>query len=190
MTIPTWLMLVSLAIASFAPVVSLRPGWWVPYYYGALLVWWVLVSVAAMRRVAREDQKRQLAGTLRPLGDATNAEAEETHADAVRHAFAEARLIIVARDAVDLYDRIRKNQSGDETVTVITDRRSTDRRLHLEVYIPDRRLDERRRHDIAPLLFTQGWAQVTLPRVDRPRLPRAVTSGMFRRPRLRAGGVV
>jgi hypothetical protein len=190
MTIPTWLMLVSLAIASFAPVVSLRPGWWVPYYYGALLVWWVLVSVAAMRRVAREDQKRQLAGTPRPLGDATNAEAEETHADAVRHAFAEARLIIVARDAVDLYDRIRRNQLGDETVTVITDRRSTDRRLHLEVYIPDRRLDERRRHDIAPLLFTQGWAQVTLPRVDRPRLPRAVTSGMFRRPRLRAGGVV
>jgi hypothetical protein len=33
----------------------------------------------------------------------------------------------------------------------------------LEVYIPDRRLGERRRHDIAPLLHTQGWAQVTLP---------------------------
>jgi hypothetical protein len=159
-------MFLSLGIASFAPVVSLRPGWWVPYYYGALLVWWVLVSVAAMRRVAREDQKakRQLARTLRPLRDAKNAEAAETHADAVRHALAEVRLIIVARDEVDLYDRICRDQLGDEAVRVITNRRSIDRRLRLEVYIPDRRRDERRRYDIAPLLLTQGWAQVTLPK--------------------------
>jgi hypothetical protein len=156
-------MFLSLGIASFAPVVSLRPGWWVPYYYGALLVWWVLVSVAAMRGVAREDRKakRQLARTLRQLRDAKNAEPAETHADAVRHTLAKVRLIIVARDGVDLYDRIRRDQ-GDETVRVITDRRSTDRRHQLEVYIPDRRLGERRRSDIAPLLFTQGWAQVTL----------------------------
>ena len=165
MKIPTWLMFISLGIASFAPVVSLRPGWWVPYYYGALLVWWVLVSVAAMRGVAREDQKakRQLARTPHQLRDAKNAEAAETHADAVRHAPVEVRLIIVARDGVDLYDRIRRDQWGDEAVRVITDRRSTDRRHQLEVYIPDRRLGERRRYDIAPLLLTQGWAPVTLP---------------------------
>jgi hypothetical protein len=165
-TIPIWLMLLSLGVASFVPVVSLRPGWWVPYYYGALLGWWVLVSVAAMRRMAREEQKakRQPARTLPPLRDAKNAEATETHANAVRHALAEVRLIIVARDEVDLYDRIRRDQLGDEAVRVITDRRSTDRRLQLEVYIPDRRLEERRRYDIAPLLLTQGWAQVTLPK--------------------------
>ena len=118
MKIPTWLMFLSLGIASFAPVVSLRPGWWVPYYYGALLVWWVLVSVAAMRGVAREDQKakRQLARTPHQLRDAKNAEAAETHADAVRDALAEVRLIIVARDGVDLYDRIRRDQLGDEGV--------------------------------------------------------------------------
>jgi hypothetical protein len=164
--IPTWLMFLSLGIASFAPVVSLRPGWWVPYYYGALLVWWVLVSVAAMRGVAREDEKakRQLARTPHQFRDAKNAEAAETHADAVRHALAEVRLIIVARDGVDLYDRIRRDQLGDETVRVITDRRSTDRRLQLEVYIPDRRLGERRHYDIAPLLLTQGWAEATLPK--------------------------
>ena len=165
MKIPTWLMFLSLGIASFAPVVGLRPGWWVPYYYGALLVGWVLVSVAAMRGVAREDRQRkgQLARTLRQRRDAKTAEAAETHADAARHELAEERLIVVARDGVDRYERIRRDQSGDEAVRVITDRRSTDRRHQLEVYIPDRRLGERRRHDIAPLLHAQGWAQVTLP---------------------------
>ena len=159
--IPTWLMFLFLVTASFAPVVSFRPGRWVPYYYGALLVCWVLVSVAAMRGVAREDQKakRPLARTLRQLRDAKNAEAAGTRS----HAPAEVQLIIVARDGVDLYDRIRGDQSGDEAVRVITDRRSTDRRHQLGVYIPDRRLDERRRYDIARLLLTQGWAQVTLP---------------------------
>jgi len=73
------------------------------------------------------------------------------------------RLIIVARDEVVLYDYIRRDQFGDETVRVITDRRSTDRRLRLEAHIPDRRRGERRRHDIDPLLLTQGWAEVTLP---------------------------
>ena len=149
MKIPTWLMFLSLGIASFAPVVGSRPGWWVPYYYGALLVWWVLVSVAAVRGVALEDPKAK-----RQLRDAKNAEA-----------LAEVRLIIVARDGVDLYDRLRRDQLRDEAVRVITDRRRTDRRLRLEVYIPDRRLDERRSYDIAPLLLTQGWAEVTLPEI-------------------------
>ena len=73
------------------------------------------------------------------------------------------RLIIVARDEVVLYDYTRRGQFGDETVRVITDRRSTDRRLRLEAHIPDRRRGERRRYDIDPLLLTQGWAEVTLP---------------------------
>ena len=158
LTISTWLVFLFLGIASFAPVVSLRPRWWAPYY-GAMLVCWIVVSVAAMRLVARKDRKpkRRLARMLRQLRDAKNA-------DAVRHALGEGRLIIVARDEVGLYEYIRRrDQFGDETVRVITDRRSTDRRLQLEVYIPDRRLGERRRYDIAPFLLTQGWAQVTLP---------------------------
>jgi hypothetical protein len=73
------------------------------------------------------------------------------------------RLIIVARDEVVLYEYIRRGQFGDETVRVITDRRSTDRRLRMEAHIPDRRRSERRRYDIDPLLLTQGWAEVTLP---------------------------
>lgn len=134
------------------------------YYYGALLVWWVLVSVAAVRWVVREDHstERQLAGRVRQLRDAKDAETAES--DAIRPALAEERLIIVARDEVALYDRIRRNQCGDYAVRVIADRRSTDRRLQLNVYIPDRRRGERRRHDIAPLLLTQGWAEVTLPK--------------------------
>ena len=149
MKIPTWLMFLFLGIASFAPVVSLRPGWWVPYYYGALLVCWVVVSVAAMRRVAREDRKakRQPARMLRQLRDAKEAGAAETD-------------IIVARDEVVLYDHFRRDQPGDQAVRIIRDRRSTVRRLRMKARIPDRRHDERRRYDIAPLLLTQGWAQV------------------------------
>jgi hypothetical protein len=163
--IPTWLMFLFLGIASFAPLVRLRPGRWMPYYYGTLLVCWVLVSVAAMRRVAREEReaKRKVARILRLLRDAKNAEAAETNADPARHALAEKRLIIVARDDVDLYDSIRRDQMGDETVRVIADRRSTDRRLRMAAPIPDRRRGERRRYDIGPLLLTKGWALVTLP---------------------------
>jgi hypothetical protein len=167
LTISTWLVFLFLGIASFAPLVSLRPGWWM-LYYGALLVCWILVAVAAMRRVARQDQKakRKFARMLRQLRDAKNVEAAETDVDTVRHALAEKRLIIVARDEVDLYDSIRKDKIGDETVTVITDRRSTARRLRMEAHLPDRRRGERRRYDIEPLLLTQGWAQVTLPEIE------------------------
>jgi Domain of unknown function (DUF4381) len=163
LTIPTWLVFLFLGTASFAPLVSLRPGWWM-LYYGALLVCWVLVAVAAMRQVARADRKakRKLARMLRQLQDAKNAQVAEPDVDTVRHALAEKRLIIVARDEVDLYDSIRRDKIGDETVRVVTDRRSTARRLRMEAHLPDRRRGERRRHDIEPLLLTQGWAQVTL----------------------------
>ena len=73
------------------------------------------------------------------------------------------RLIIVARDEGALYDYIRRDQFGDETVRVVTDRRRADRRHGLEAHTPDRRRGERRRYDIDRLLLTQGWAQVTLP---------------------------
>ena len=158
----TWLKFVFLAVASFAPVgLGLRSGWWVPYYYGALFVSWVLLSTVAERRAAREDQEDQMAEyeltrSAREYWAATNAEA------AARQARGEERLIVVARNGGDLYDRLRGDQA-DEAFRIITDRRSADRRRQLEVYIPDRRGGERRRHNIDSLLLTQGWAEVTLP---------------------------
>ena len=163
LTIPTWLAFLFLGIASFAPVVSLRAGWWMPYY-GALLVCWVLTSIAAIRGVARRERRarRRLAYALRRLG-AVNVEAPEMKADPGRHARRSERLIVVARDAGSLYDQIRGDRYGDETVKVIRDRRSTDRRLRMEAHTPDRRRDERRTHNINPLLLAQGWAEITLP---------------------------
>ena len=163
LTIPTWLAFLFLGIASFAPVVSLRAGWWMPYY-GALLVCWVLTSIAAIRGVARKERRarRRLAHALRRLG-AANGEAAEMNADTGRHTPRGERLIVVAHDAGSLYEHIRRDRYGDETVKVIRDRRSTDRRLRMEAHTPDRRRDERRTHNINPLLLTQGWAEITLP---------------------------
>jgi hypothetical protein len=171
LTIPTWLAFVFLGTASFAPVVSLRPAWWM-LYYGALLTCWVLVSVAARRSVAREDRKgkRKLARVLRQVQATRNPEAAETGGDTVRRALSEERLIIVAHDE-DLYDYIRRGhfgirrgQFGDETVRVITDRRSTARRHRVKAHTPDRRVAERRCYDIESLLLAQGWAEATLPK--------------------------
>jgi hypothetical protein len=53
--IPTWLIFVFLVIASFAPIVSLRPGWWIPYYAG-LLACWVVAVIAALRRAGQEER--------------------------------------------------------------------------------------------------------------------------------------
>jgi hypothetical protein len=159
----TWLKFLLLAIASFAPVgLGLRAGWWVPYYYGALFVSWVFVSTAAERRAAREDEddqmtEHELTRSAREFWAASNAEG------AARHARAEERLIVVARNGGDLYDRLREDQPAHEAIRIIIDRRSTDRRRQLEVYIPDRRGGERRRHDIDSLLLRQGWAEVALP---------------------------
>jgi hypothetical protein len=58
---------VFLVVASFAPVVSLRPGWWLPYY-GALLMCWVLVAIAALRQEERTAH-HQFRRTLRKLRD-------------------------------------------------------------------------------------------------------------------------
>ena len=74
LSIPTWLVFLFLGIASFAPVVSLRPRWWA-LYYGALLVCWALVSVAASRRMARQERRarRKFVRTLRKSRDAEPA---------------------------------------------------------------------------------------------------------------------
>jgi len=166
MTIPTWLMFLLLGIASLGPHVSLWPRGWIAYY-GALLVCWVLMSVADMRRAVREERQAQhnLARMLRQFRAVPETEAAERDADAVRPALAEERLIIVARDKVDLYDRIRRDQVGHGVVTVIADRRRADRRRKLELFLPERRLDERRHCDVSQLLVTQGWAELTLPKI-------------------------
>jgi hypothetical protein len=125
------------------------------------------MSVADMRRAVREERQAQgnLARTLRQFRAVPETEAAERDADAVRPALAEERLIIVARDKVDLYDRIRRDEVGDRVVTVIVDRRRDDRRRNLELFIPERRLGERRHSDVSQLLVTQGWAELTLPKI-------------------------
>jgi len=160
--IPIWLAFLLLCIASLAPVMSRWPGWWMAYY-GALLMCWALVSVVAMRRVAREDRqtKVELARLLRQLRDLKRAEAAETGTDAVRHVPAKIRRrIIVAGEDTDLDDDIRRDQVGDEQVVVIPDRRRADRRRRMDRYVVERRRAERRRYDIGPLLLAQGWAEV------------------------------
>jgi hypothetical protein len=73
------------------------------------------------------------------------------------------RLIIVAREEADLYDYIRLDHVGDERVEVVADRRVRERRVEAASHVPDRRRTERRRHDVRPLLCTQGWAEVSAP---------------------------
>jgi hypothetical protein len=125
-------------------------------------VCWVLMSVADMRRAVREERQAQsnLARMLRQFRAVPETEAAERDADAVRPALAEERLIIVARDKVDLYERIRRDRLGDGVVAVIADRRRADRRRKLELFLPERRLDERRHCDVSQLLVTQGWAEL------------------------------
>jgi hypothetical protein len=58
MYLPTWLLFAFLTVSAFAPVAGRWRGWWVAYY-GALLVSWVFVSVAAFRKAARAGRMRQ-----------------------------------------------------------------------------------------------------------------------------------
>jgi hypothetical protein len=143
-TSPIWLMFLALGLASFAPVVvGLRPGWWALSYFGAVLVWWVWMSVARARGEAGSEPAEMRAAT--PASRRSGR-----------------RLIVVARDAGSLYDRLRRS-GVDHAVTIITDRRSTERRRRLQVHIPERRRGERRRYDIESSLLAEGWAEVTLP---------------------------
>jgi hypothetical protein len=137
----TRLTLLLLAIASFAPVaMSLRPGWWAATYYGALFVWWVLMSIALVSWTTPDDSE-----TDSPVGGSVR------------------RLVIVARGQAVLHACIRAVLLGDYAAKVVLDRRDVERRRQLEVFIPDRRRAERRRHNVQPLLKGQGWAEVRLP---------------------------
>jgi hypothetical protein len=72
--IPTALVFLFLVIASFAPIASTWPGWWLPYYL-ALLSCWIVTSVAALRRIGRRERKakRTRARRIRELADARSA---------------------------------------------------------------------------------------------------------------------
>jgi hypothetical protein len=161
LSVPLWLLLLFLGIAAFAPVAGRWPGWWLGYY-GALLACWVLVAIAAFRQAAREDREAQrvLARRLRQLREPEQAVLIEsnTGADAAPSMLVHRR-VIVARDKADEYDEIRR-RDGDDDVIVIVDRRKIDRRQRAGAYVVERRRAERRRHDIQPLLFRQGWAEV------------------------------
>jgi membrane protein implicated in regulation of membrane protease activity len=105
--IPTQLMFLCLAVATFAPLLmGLRPDWWITYYYGTLFVLWVVLSVVVVRRAASEQQmvERRSDGTARTV--TKTGIAPRPHAAAASQPFAGKRLIIVARDQADLYDRI------------------------------------------------------------------------------------
>jgi hypothetical protein len=58
MYLPTWLLFAFLTVSAFAPVAGRWRGWWL-VYYGALLVCWIFVSVAAVRKAARAGRMRQ-----------------------------------------------------------------------------------------------------------------------------------
>jgi hypothetical protein len=162
--IPTWLLFISLVVASFAPIVILEAGWWVPFYYGALLAWWVSVALLRSEGLATAAVPRQPTGRPRPAWNGRTGDPAADAASPVRPVLTEPRLIIVARGHGELYDRLRQDRMGDDSVRIIPDRRGADRRRRLQVYIPERRLTERRRFDVSPLLVTRGWAQVPLPR--------------------------
>ena len=72
-------------------------------------------------------------------------------------------LIVVARGQPVVYKHIRRDHFGDQGITVIRDRRRTQRRQRRESHFPDRRRAERRCHDIATDLWAQGWAEIRLP---------------------------
>ena len=76
------------------------------------------------------------------------------------------RLIIVARDEMDLYRSIVADLSADPLTDVIFDRRLGQRRRPLAQRVPERRRSDRRRVDIAALLNSQGYAIVD---AARPR---------------------
>ena len=163
------LMFFGLAVASFVPV-GVRPpaGWWMAYYYGALLGAWVLISIAAVRRAVPEDQTAThgLAEIVQRLSVTATALTAGTPVDAARHPLRQERRIIVARRQ-RLYGYIRSRllrvRLQDDDVRIITDRRVTERRHRLEIYIPERRRAERRHYIIKARLRTRGWAEVRSP---------------------------
>ena len=67
------------------------------------------------------------------------------------------RRIILARDVSP-----GPPEADDQHVIVMADRRRAERRRRAEPCELERRIADRRRYDVSPLLATQGWAEVTL----------------------------
>jgi hypothetical protein len=72
--IPTWLIFLFLVVASFAPLVSVRPTWWMPYY-GALLVCWIVAAITALRQAEDEERaaNQRLLSVIRKFRDVEDA---------------------------------------------------------------------------------------------------------------------
>ena len=73
------------------------------------------------------------------------------------------QLLVVARDRPHIYEYLKRMFAGNETLEVIMDRRTTDRRRHGMSNLPERRRSgDRRRQEIDSHLRALGWAIVLL----------------------------
>ena len=71
-----------------------------------------------------------------------------------------ALLMIVARDRMSLYERLREEFQGEETVDVVLDRRMGDRRRQSQPVTADQRHHDRRHTELDSHLKRIGWATV------------------------------
>ncbi len=72
------------------------------------------------------------------------------------------QIILVARDRERLFEYIKRAFAGNETVEVLLDRRTGERRRSSGSRLPDRRRGDRRRHDVSSQLRGLGWAIVAV----------------------------
>ena len=71
-----------------------------------------------------------------------------------------ALLMIVARDRMPLYERLREEFNTEEAVDVVLDRRIGDRRRTIQAVAADQRHNTRRHTEIDSHLKRIGWATV------------------------------
>src|SRR2546426_11699237 len=79
------------------------------------------------------------------------------------------RLIVVAREEPDLFDYIRRDQFGDDSVVVIADRRRGDRRGAGRGHAPERRRPDRRQCGLEPPPPVPRWGAGLLTEADASR---------------------
>lgn len=72
------------------------------------------------------------------------------------------QIILVARDRERLFEYIRRAFAGNETVEVLLDRRTGERRRSPGSRLPERRRGDRRRQDVSSQLRGLGWAIVAV----------------------------
>ena len=152
--IRTWMAFLFLAVAAFAPVAGQQPGWLVAYY-AALFACWIGAAIWAVRRLATENLRTPGDRMLRYLRGTTHAPMDDPAG--LRASGRARRRIILATDVSPGSD-----ETDDHQVIVIADRRKAERRRRAAPCAVERRITDRRRYDIGPLLATQGWAEVTL----------------------------